>query len=237
MDLDAVRRVMRRTSEVLPAWLQWRQDTLLAQSRFAGEAETAAAARRMAELWQRNLADVSEAEAGEVLDRIAVGQLTAPMYGELPVWLRRESLALRPTAEAERRELQYAAEPRFRCLHCRDTGVVHCLDADFVTRFRTRFAAMTDEDFADTTDGTWWHRAKAWHRAEHGTAKIEYAAACDCPAGLPRRERQRSWQPDRMPVLHGLWQVRDTLFRWYDVHPPGGAEFWAEPAEAACTAK
>jgi hypothetical protein len=229
MDMDATKRVMHRISGILPAWLQWRQDTLVAQARFAGEPQTDAAGRRMLELWQRNLEDVAEDEAARVLDRLAVGDLLAPPYGELPVWLRRESLALRRPAEDARRELQFAAEPRFRCLHCRDTGVAHVLDPKFVSAFRIRFEAMTEDDFTATEGGSWWLRAKHWFRAEHGPRKVEYSAACCCNRGERLADRMQRLDERRMPVLHGLLWVRETLAAWYESHDPCEVEFWDVP--------
>lgn len=229
MDMDAVRRVMRRLSEVVPAWLQWRQDTLVAQSRFAGEPQTDAASRRMLDLWQRNLEDVAEDEAMRVLDRLAVGQVAAPPYGELPVWLRRESLALRRPADVERRELQYASEPRYRCLHCQDRGIAHAIDPRFVRAFRKRFEAMTEADFADDEGGTWWIKAKRWFAAEHGIRKIEYGVACCCSAGDRLAERMQRLDPQRMPVLHGLLWARETLAAWYAEHDASEVEFWQVP--------
>lgn len=229
MDMDAVRRVMRRLSEVVPAWLQWRQDTLVAQSRFAGEPQTDAASRRMLDLWQRNLEDVAEGEAMRVLDRLAVGNASAPPYGELPVWLRRESLALRRPAEDERRELQFAAEPRYRCLHCRDTGIAHVLDPKFVRAFRKRFEAMTEADFANEEGGSWWLRAKHWFRAEHGQRKVEYGVACCCDRGSRLGDRMQRLDVARMPVLHGILWVREVLAAWYESHDATEVEFWQVP--------
>lgn len=229
MDLEGVRHVMRRVAEAIPAWLNWRQDTLLAQSRFAGESQTEAAARRMTDIWQRNLADVTVGEAEAVLDLLNVGRLTAPPYGELPVWLRREAVARRTPADEQRLVLNYASDRTYRCLHCRDTGAAHVLDPDFVSRFRTKFLAMQPEDFESTAEGSWWRRAKDSYRREHQTGKIEYAVACDCEAGRDRQDRQRRLDSARMPVLHGILWVDDVLRKWYETHEPSDVTFWIVP--------
>lgn len=231
MDMDAVRRVMRRLSEVVPAWLQWRQDTLVAQSRFAGEPQTDAAGRRMLDLWQRNLEDVDEAEALDVLELLALGKVAAPPYGELPVWLRRESLALRRPAEEQRRELQFAAEPRYRCLHCRDTGMAHALDPKFVSAFRKHFELMTEDDFANTEDGTWWARARRWYRQEYNR-KATYSVRCVCDAASNRGGQMQQLDLDRMPVLHGILWVRETLAAWYASHDVLEVTYWQLPEYA-----
>jgi len=223
MEVAAVQRVCTRLGEVVPAWLTWREEALRKQAEFSGDLDSSA--RAMREIWRRNLLDVEEQEAMQVLDRVAVGRLKLPPYSDLPVFLRRESLATRPDRAKQRLELQFADEPRFRCLHCRDTGTAWVLDADFTSRYRTLFSSMTGDDFADC-GGSWYHRAKSWWRRESGSGKIDYAVACACAAGQPRQESMSTLDPTRQPVLHSKARMRETLQKWYEQTEPAEVVYW-----------
>jgi len=230
MDLNATRNVIRAVGVAFPAYREW-----LAKSAEAAAVESGAPrgdeAVAMLRSMQRVLTDVSWEEVEPILAELERGDLAMPPYGDVPRFLRSQALERRAlAAKAEReRAFCYAEAPRYRCLHCRDTGVAHALDPQFVSAVRIRFEAMADDEFAATDGGSWWLRAKHWFRAEHGPRKVEYSAACCCIRGDRLADRMQRLDERRMPVLHGLLWVRETLAAWYESHDPCEVEFWEVP--------
>lgn len=229
MDLNATRRVMQRLAEAAPGWLNWRAETLEQQAEFASVPATEAA-RRMTELWQRNLADVQEQHALAAVDRLAIGEARLPPFGELPQHIRAEARRL-AEATAPRPALAYAAEgPRFRCLDCRDTGWVEVLNPAFVRRFRREFADMADADFTDNELGSWWRRAKLWWRSQGGQDPLAATVVCNCAAGARKPEQLPRRNPQTQPLAGPSLDRRRTLERWYaEEHD---VVFWDQPEEA-----
>lgn len=230
VDLAATKNVVRAICVAQPSYREWLQRAL--HSAAAANNTTAASeSQALFASMQRTLADVTWEEAEPILSDLERGDVPMPVYGELPRFIRSEALERRAiNAKREReRAIQYAAEPRYKCLHCRDTGIAHVLDPQFVRAFRKRFEAMTEADFANEEGGTWWHRARVWFRTEHGARKVEYGVACCCDRGSRLGDRMQRLDVNRMPVLHGILWVRDVLAAWYAKHDASEVEYWVVP--------
>lgn len=125
------------------------------------------------------------------------------------------------------------AEPTFRCRNCRDSGLAHVLNPQFVRAYRKTFEAMTDADFRDTEESSWWQRMRLWWHAQRGRSPIDAVMVCNCQAGERRSSDYARINTNSMPVLHGTNNVRRVLADWYAEGGQGGVVVWDVPEQEA----
>ena len=180
--------------------------------------------------WQRVLVAVDSADANAVLDMMLDGSVPRGEYfdvGRFPNVVVHEVRSI-ASARIRRQQEQrrFGAEPTFRCVTCRDTGLVNAWNPQFVEAYRAEFikirrtprdrnapprgSLLFDLDrfdpereitIYDYDPPTWQTDAARWwrgQRAEGGT--IHHVTRCKCGGQRSRlflEERQKFINNDR----------------------------------------
>jgi len=224
--------VLKAVCRAFPAYTEWRERIVDAQAATFGDTP-GEAMESLEKAFALPLEDTPLDEAKAVVRDLAAGKTKSPPYGDMARFIAAEVIGRRKPREGQRVLNNTSPEPRYRCLHCRDTGICNALNPEFVRQFRSKFLAMTDGDFTDAKSVPWWHRAGQWWRSEGGRSPIDAAVACSCDAGRVRAEKLVRHNPTTMPVAHGRLDYRRALDEWYADGSNGGAVVWEVPEEAA----
>lgn len=101
--------------------------------------------RELLEDWYALLAETGFVDANKILDMLLSGEIQRPDYfdvGRLAGIIMREARAL---AANRSKRLRYGQEQSFRCVICRDTGLVSVWNPQFVEAYREMFAEVSRE--------------------------------------------------------------------------------------------
>ena len=237
------KEVLTAFSRVARGFGEWRDRTLkmlAAQNGTTPHVEAAA----MRASWHAALRTFDNDEVAEVLEGIESGAIPTPTFGEAH---RAIASAVRDNRngrrEAERRDRE--REPSYKCLSCRDTGLVEVVNPHFAEWFRESFNAFEH--------GGWppnWHGEayRDWRRQGRGPMLHSALCRCDSPrVAMMRAERQLFVSNNRrlnkvqlaepacgmadydqrtMPLIEGVAFIKGTLRAWYAEHAPNAIYEW-----------
>lgn len=168
-----------------------------------------AASRR--ELWQQVLTDVDLDQAERYVDAVLKGDEKPPEYrsewdvfpATVRQWCRRNK-PVRWQASAD-----YADEPRYRCLKCRDTGWAVLLSLEWIRE-------AWDDIEADRWPQGWYQQARNWCRRNGHSLVAAYKCPCE------GRESTRGITMD----YSGSIGIKDAASRYVASHEPTDSLAW-----------
>lgn len=238
--------LVRQFGRFQPAYLGWQSEhaaKMAAQNGTKPQDE----ARAMLASMARTLAEVTTDEAAAALAAMEAGTLAVPPFGTLALAIRSHAMGERSARRAAER---YDSEPRYRCLACRDTGLVEVLNVDFVERFRATFARYQRDGFPPRWVGAAY---TTWRLACRGPMRHSALCGCDCRmAAVLRRELadfrdgtrrvngkaaglpacgNAEYDPQRQPLANAGASLAETLAAWYAAHEAGSAYEWEPTAD------
>lgn len=234
MDRNNAINVLETIDRMRPPYVEWRvaQAKKLAAAHATTEREEL---RAMIDSFARTLADVETAEAAAVVEGMELGRIAMPFWSELATAIRSAVLDDRQGRRAVER-IEREKSPRYKCLHCQDSGAVKVYYPLFVEWVRPRFEAYQASGFPlmwfEDAAGEWYVKLNAGD--VKGPAEISLACCC---SGDNARIYQRQvdamretrgtqkpkraahvgvWNPDRQQLSTGL--PEDELAEWYASH-------------------
>jgi len=104
--------------------------------------DPAAAWRAMKDSSVRTLSTVTLEEAQAVIGRMESGRVAIPPYGELALTILREAKIGRQSTNQF-----HVSEQTFKCLDCRDSGIVNVWNPSFVESYRNEFASVVRTEY------------------------------------------------------------------------------------------
>lgn len=250
MNLPETACFLQQIDILKPAYFEWRQRTADKQA-AAHDKTPPQIMGQMVGALADTLAEITPAEAGDAIDAISEGKLSFvdrgangqdfPAWAELGDRVRRWVMEQRSQKKSTR--LAIARDPReaprYRCLNCRDTGVVLVFNVFFVREFRSLFEAYNGacpKNFREICQ----HFA-TMHHGKHVTLPLSHVGICNCDgdqshmcraqlsdwmagrmkSGRYPRGGTFEWRPDKCPIYPdgtdpGMFKA---LADWYASNP------------------
>lgn len=248
MNLPETACFLQQVDILKPAYFEWRQRT--AEKQAASHDKTAPQIMgQLVGALADVLADVTPSEAGDAIDAIGEGKLAFVDRGangqDFPAWadlgerVRRWVMEQRAQQKAVKIHRDPDAQPRYRCLNCRDGGVVVVFNVFFVREFRPVFETLGHKcppNFRQTCN----HFA-TMHHQKHVTLPLSHVGICNCDgdkthicraqlsdwlagrlkAGRYPRGGTFEWKPEKCPIFpdgtdQGMFKA---LADWYASYP------------------
>lgn len=205
--------------------------------------------RAMLASMSRTLRNVTTDEAAGALAAMEEGRLDVPPFGSLALsvrgWAMNERSGKR-RAEGYDRE----NEQKFRCITCRDTGMVEVLNPSFVEWFRGTFAGYEANGFPADWRGAAY---REWRTQRKGPLRHSALCSCDCERARIMRDELEAYRKGerrlkgevlgppacgvveyvdgKTPLADAPVMFKETLAAWYAEHEPGSTREWEPDAD------
>lgn len=210
MNLQETACFVQQIDVIKPRYFEWRQ-AIAEQQAAAHDKTPPQIMGQLVEALSNELAELSSGEAGDAIDAITEGKLQLAEWADLGQRVRSWVVEQRAQRKASKLHRDPADQPRYRCLNCRDTGVVLVFNVFFVREFRRVFEALGDKcppNFRRTCN----HFA-TMHHGKHVTLPLSHVGICDCDGDRSQYNRQQlsDWEAGRLK--QGRYPIGGT-FEW-----------------------